>query len=69
MILLIVLVYLMICLSEIIPLYKNKQIKELWMYCITIGIAFFITLLLAFEVNLPKPAEYIENALTPFVVK
>ncbi|PKM93479.1 MAG: hypothetical protein CVU84_15975 [Firmicutes bacterium HGW-Firmicutes-1] len=67
MVLIIIFVYLVIGLIEIIPLYKDKKIKELWMYVIIIGISFIISILLVMGVNLPKPASFIEKVLSPLV--
>jgi hypothetical protein len=60
----ITLAYLLIALSEIIPLYKNKQKKELWLYSALMLFSFMISLLLASEVTLPKPADFVEQIVS-----
>ncbi|WDV45278.1 hypothetical protein PV797_17375 [Clostridiaceae bacterium M8S5] len=56
MFLIVIIAYLIIGFLEIIPLYKKGDKKELIVYCSLLGIAFTISMLLSFGVDLPSPA-------------
>jgi hypothetical protein len=69
MLIIIILVYLTISFFEIVPLYKNNQKRELWLYSITMTFPFAVSMLLAAGVKLPKPADYIEIIFFTFTNK
>lgn len=56
----VVVIYLIIGVTEIPPLYMNKQKKELTVYCMFFSIAFAISLLLSLGVEIPNPIEGIK---------
>ena len=58
---LIISVYLIISFVELYSLYKKNQKKEMWIYSITIGFAFIVSILLVLGVELPKPNYFIEK--------
>lgn len=48
------LIYIVVLVVEIIPLYKQNKHKETVVYAIFIGVSYVITLLLSFGVEIPS---------------
>lgn len=64
-------IYLFVCLYIIIfdlmPIKKNKYKTLFWFNSITIGISFFIVLLLGLKVKVISPSDLIQNIVDIFV--
>lgn len=65
----VIVIYLIIGVTEITPLYKNKQKKELIVYCVFFLGAFVMSLLLSLGVEIPEPTEGIKFIIESFVQK
>lgn len=57
----IILFYAFICVVELTPLIKRKQIRELLAYSTIISIAFTLSILLGLGIDLPDPSEPIRK--------
>lgn len=56
----VILIYLIICYFELIPIIKRKQKKEASFYLIAILLSFSVSLLLSFGIKIPSPLKYIK---------
>lgn len=56
MLALVVLVYGLIVLLDIVPIYKDKPKKDFWVSTSLLTVSFIITVLLSFGINIPSPA-------------
>ncbi|WP_099190366.1 hypothetical protein [Tepidibacter mesophilus] len=65
----IILAYLIIGFLEIVPLVKMHKKKELILYCSIFSISLVISILLAFGVEIPSPAKYIEKVVLMVIGK
>jgi len=61
MLFLIILVYFVIALLEVIPLYKKKQKKEVLAYSLLLSLALILSILISLGVELPSASRIIEK--------
>lgn len=65
----VIVIYLIMGVIEIPPLYTKKEKKELVVYCMFFSIAFVMSLLLSLGVEIPNPTEGIKVIIESFVGK
>jgi RsiW-degrading membrane proteinase PrsW (M82 family) len=63
----VILVYLIITLIELIPLIKTNKKKESVLYSFVMVSSFTISILLVAGVQLPSPADFIEDIISTFI--
>ncbi len=63
MVVLVILAYGIIGVIELIPLIKEKKMKEIILYSVFFSAAFVISLLLSLGVEIPSPAGPIEKVV------
>lgn len=63
MVALVIIAYAAVGFYEIFPMAKNKQKKELILYCIIFSLAFILSILLVLGVEIPSPADPIEKVV------
>jgi hypothetical protein len=63
MIVLIIIGYSLLALYEFIPLYHQKQWRELWVNAVFGFCSFTIAILLSFDIKIPSPSEPIKNII------
>jgi hypothetical protein len=54
-------IYLIAVFLELVPLYKNKQKKELMIYSLLSGVALVLNLLLILDIKIPSPSLLIQK--------
>jgi hypothetical protein len=64
MILLIIIGYAVLAVYEFVPLYKEKQSKELLVNGTLFILSFLTVVLISFDIIIPSPAVPIRNAIT-----
>ena len=62
-------IYIIFAVFEIIPLYRRKQKRELYLYIPIMSAALLICLLINMDVKLPSPAKIIESMVNMIVRK
>lgn len=60
MFIIVILIFTIIALVEIKPLYKNKQKKELILYSILLASSFILSILMSFGIKLPSVSSFIK---------
>jgi len=61
------LLYLCIIFYDLIPIKRNNYNKLFAFNLITICIAFIIVILVGFNLNVPSPADFIEDIVNLFI--
>lgn len=59
--------YLYIIIFDLMPIKKNKYKTLFWFNSITIGISFFIVVLVGLNVKIISPSDIIKNIVNIFV--
>ncbi len=67
MFIIIIIIYLIIGIVEMYPLYKKNQKKELILYSVLFFVAFVMSLLLSLGIEIPSPADGIEKIVKGIV--
>jgi hypothetical protein len=68
MFILVVLIYMLIGIFEIVPMFKSGQRRELMLYIPLLLVAFTLSILLSIGVKIPSPAKPIET-LVKMIIK
>lgn len=64
MIVLAVILYALIAVYELVPLYKQRQWKDFWVNAVLGTFSFTIAILLCLGIDIPSPARPIQEAIT-----
>jgi hypothetical protein len=56
-------IYVIILLLEVIPIYRNKRKKELKVFMLFSSAALILNLLIAFQVKIPSPSAAIKDVV------
>ncbi len=66
-IIILVVVYMFIIISELLPLIKKRRTKEVWVYVGGLIVSFIILLLFSLEVKIPSPTTLIKSIVKIFI--
>lgn len=64
MIFIVLIGYALIVFLDIIPTYKDGTRKEFWVSTGILSVSFVLFILLSFEVQIPSPADPLEQLIT-----
>lgn len=59
--------YIIFIFADFIPIKNKRQPTLLWLYSITMSIAFLMSIAISLGVNIPSPALFIERIVRVFV--
>jgi len=56
---------IVLCTIEVPEMRKEKQIKELWMFSIILGIGILITIMKSLDMKIPNPSDWVAWIYSP----
>lgn len=56
---------IVLCIFEVPKMRKEKQIKELWMFSIILGIGVLITIMKSMDMKIPNPSDWVAWIYSP----
>jgi len=54
-----------VCFAEIPKMLKQKLYRELWVFCLLLGIGTILTILKSLDVKIPNPSDFIAWIFSP----
>lgn len=64
MVIIVIMAYMLSAVFEFMPLYKEKQLPDLWVNGAVFVISFGVAVLLSIGVDIPSPAAPIKEVIT-----
>ncbi|HQA58813.1 MAG TPA: hypothetical protein PK033_13175 [Acetivibrio sp.] len=55
----------LVCFAEIPKMLKQKLYRELWVFCLLLGIGTILTILKSLDVKIPNPSDFIAWIFSP----
>lgn len=56
--------YIWFIFIDLVPIYKNKQNKVLWIYSVMMAFSYVILMLIGLKVKIPSPTPLLEKIIS-----